>query len=101
MVARLGFSVATDVIPDILLVDEILQVGDAEFQQRSAERITAIRHQGATMIFVSHSLPSVAAFCERAIWLDHGRVRAEGRPGDVIRQYQAGLGANNGAAPLS
>jgi ABC-type polysaccharide/polyol phosphate transport system ATPase subunit len=101
MVARLGFSLAPDVTPDILLVDEILQVGDAEFQQRSLARLAEMRAQGATLLLVSHSLTSVAAVCQRVFWLEHGRVRAEGPPADVIGQYQPSAMPGNGSGLLS
>jgi lipopolysaccharide transport system ATP-binding protein len=87
MVARLGFAVATDVDPDVLIVDEVLSVGDAAFQKKSAERIQAFRAAGATILFVSHSLDAVKTMCTRAIWLEHGRLVAEGTAESVVRQY--------------
>jgi len=88
MIARLGFAVATDVEPDILIIDEVLSVGDAAFQQKSAERIQGFRATGATILLVSHNLASVEAMCDRAIWLDHGRVVAEGTAATVVHQYR-------------
>ncbi len=88
MVARLGFAVATAWVPDILILDEVLSVGDAEFQLKSSERIQRIRGEGATVLLVSHSPESVQATCDRAIWLDHGRVVAEGSADAVARQYR-------------
>jgi lipopolysaccharide transport system ATP-binding protein len=87
MVARLGFAVATDVEPDVLILDEVLSVGDAAFQKKSAERIQAFRASGATILFVSHSLEAVKTMCTRAVWLEHGRLVAEGTAESVVHQY--------------
>jgi len=87
MVARLGFTIATDTDPHILLMDEILSVGDAEFVNKSEQRIQKFREKGVSMILVSHSLLQVESLCERVIWLDHGRVIVEGKPSDVIQAY--------------
>ncbi len=87
MVARLGFSVATDSRPDILIVDEILSVGDAEFQTRSFERIQSFQAEGTTIFLVSHSLDRVQDMCSRAMWLDHGKVVATGSAGAIVNQY--------------
>ncbi|MBI5305255.1 MAG: ABC transporter ATP-binding protein [Chloroflexi bacterium] len=92
MVARLGFAVATDVEPEILILDEVLSVGDAEFQRKSFERILSFRAAGATILFVSHNLDAVKSLCERAIWLEHGRVVSDGQAGAVVDQYQFGEG---------
>jgi lipopolysaccharide transport system ATP-binding protein len=88
MVARLAFSVATDDAPEILIVDEILAVGDADFQRKSLERIQGFRRAGATILMVSHSLETVQNMCTRAVWLDHGTIKAEGTADAVVRQYQ-------------
>lgn len=88
MIARLGFAVASDVNPDILIVDELLSVGDTAFQQKSAERIQGFRQVGATILLVSHNLESVQAMCDRAIWLDHGQLLADGSAESVVRQYR-------------
>jgi ABC-type polysaccharide/polyol phosphate transport system ATPase subunit len=93
MVARLGFAVATDAQPEILLVDEILAVGDAEFQRRSAERMERLRTNGHAALLVSHSLDSIRAHCHRAAWLDHGQLRAIGPAEDVVDLYAAQAGA--------
>jgi lipopolysaccharide transport system ATP-binding protein len=87
MVARLGFSVATDVRPEILIVDEILAVGDAEFQARSFERIQSFQAEGATILLVSHSLGRVEEMCSRALWLNHGQVVALGPAKAVVDRY--------------
>jgi hypothetical protein len=88
MIARLGFAVATDVEPDVLIVDEVLSVGDAAFQQKSAERMQSFRAHGATILLVSHNLALVEAMCDRAIWLERGRIVAEGTASSVVRQYR-------------
>jgi ABC-2 type transport system ATP-binding protein/lipopolysaccharide transport system ATP-binding protein len=88
MVTRLGFSVATAWVPDILVLDEVLGVGDAEFQMRSAERIQQIRGEGASILLVSHSTQAIQSTCERALWLDHGVKVAEGSADSIVRQYR-------------
>lgn len=88
MVARLGFAVATDVAPDILIVDEVLAVGDAEFQKKSKERIESFRRHGQSILLVSHDLTSIRDMCQRAAWLDHGRLRAIGPAEEVVLQYE-------------
>jgi ABC-type polysaccharide/polyol phosphate transport system ATPase subunit len=88
MVARLGFAIATDVEPDILIIDELLSVGDAAFQQKSAERIQGFRAKGASILLVSHGLASVQSMCDRVIWLEHGHVMAEGSPDAVLSKYR-------------
>jgi len=91
MVARLGFAVATDVKPDLLIVDEVLAVGDGEFQARSLERMETFRGEGQTIIMVSHNLVAVADMCQRAAWLDHGRLLAVGPVDEVVEQYQTAI----------
>jgi len=85
MVARLGFSVATTIRPDILLIDEVLSVGDASFQEKCIHRMNSFRDQGTTIVFVSHALETVKSFCERAAWLDQGTLQAIG-PSDAVAQ---------------
>ena len=89
MLMRLGFSVATCVNPDILLVDEILAVGDEAFQQKCLGRLMGFKASGKTIIIVSHSMDLVERFCDRVILLQGGRAVADGDPGWVIRQYRA------------
>ncbi len=88
MVARLGFAVATAWVPDILILDEVLSVGDAEFQIKSSERIQQMRAEGATVLLVSHSGEAVQANCDRAIWLDRGQLIAQGSANSVTQQYR-------------
>jgi lipopolysaccharide transport system ATP-binding protein len=90
MVARLGFAVATDAQPDILLLDEVLSVGDSSFQRKSFDRILSFRASGATIIFVSHNLDAVKSLCERAIWLERGHIAADGPASVVGDEYQYG-----------
>jgi len=87
MSARLGFAVATDTQPDILIVDEILSVGDEAFQRKSFERIQAIKAQGATILLVSHSMSTIENECQRAAWLDHGQIIALGDAKAIVAQY--------------
>jgi ABC-type polysaccharide/polyol phosphate transport system ATPase subunit len=87
MYARLGFSVAVHLDPDILLVDEVLSVGDQAFQQKCNERMLQLRKSGITILFVSHSLEAVVRTCGKAVWLDHGKLRAEGDVQRVADKY--------------
>jgi len=88
MVTRLGFAVATAVDPDILLLDEILSVGDAGFQKKSLNVIQNFRRSGVTILFVSHNLEQVRALCDRVLWLEGGAVRAWGDVSAVLDQYE-------------
>ena len=92
MAARLGFAVATDVRPDVLIVDEILGVGDEAFQRKCADRIQSFREQGASILVVSHSMTSVEKMCQRAGWLDHGQFHFIGDPLKAIEAYRKGQG---------
>ena len=87
MAMRLGFAVSTALDPDILLIDEILAVGDHSFQRKCFDRLEALRADGVTILLVSHNLGQVENLCRRAIWLDDGSVRADGEVGAVINQY--------------
>ncbi len=88
MAARLGFAVATDVQPEILIVDEVLAVGDEEFQRKSAARMQTLREHGEAILMVSHTLETVKRMCHRVAWLDHGELRAVGPPAEVVAEYQ-------------
>jgi ABC-2 type transport system ATP-binding protein len=88
MVARLGFAVATDAQPAILLLDEILAVGDAGFQKKSAERLQRLKRHGDAVIMVSHSLASIVPYCDRVAWLDRGQVRAIGPAAEIVERYR-------------
>lgn len=89
MWARLGFAVATDVEPDILIVDEILSVGDEAFQRKSFGRMQKFREMGATILLVSHNMDTIGGMCHRAAWLDQGKIRAIGDVDSVIQSYRA------------
>ena len=87
MYVRLGFSVAVHVHPEILIIDEVIAVGDEEFQRRCFEYLYKIRNQGVTIVMVTHGLGIVQNMCDRAAWMDHGEVRAEGPAPDVVFEY--------------
>jgi len=89
MIARLGFAVAAHLDPDVLLIDEILAVGDEHFQTKCREKIAEFRERGVTIVLVSHGLEDVRRLCHRVVWLERGRVRAEGEPGAIIEAYVA------------
>jgi lipopolysaccharide transport system ATP-binding protein len=87
MYVRLAFAVAAHLEPEILFVDEVLSVGDAEFQRRCLGRMEELANTGRTVVFVSHSLPAVAQLCDRAIWIDRGRLVGDGGASEVIANY--------------
>jgi len=87
MVVRLGFAVAINVEPEILIIDEVLAVGDEEFQQRCFQKIEDFRRDGRTIIFVSHGLAQVSQLCEKALWLDHGTIRTIDDSYKVVSDY--------------
>jgi len=88
MLARLAFAVATDIEPDVLVVDEVLSVGDAAFQIRSQERMENLIERGASVVIVSHNLGTVAELADRAMWLDRGNIMMIGPPLEVIDAYK-------------
>ncbi len=88
MSARLGFAIATDIEPDVLLVDEVFSVGDEAFRRKSEARMREFRERGTTIMFVSHSMESVKELCHRVAWIDHGHVKAVGYPEEVINAYR-------------
>lgn len=87
MKARLGFSVATMVAPDVLIVDEILAVGDFLFKKKCTARMTQMLKGGTTLLYVSHNIESVKELCSHALWLDKGQVRMRGEVGEVCAAY--------------
>ena len=96
MSVRLAFAVAAHLEPEILLVDEVLAVGDAEFQRRCLGRMEDFSQSGRTVVFVSHQMQAVAQLCDRGLWLDHGRIVREGTATEVVAEYlQAGYGAGS------
>lgn len=88
MVARLAFAIATIGIPDILIVDEALSVGDFRFQQKCEQRIQRMIDQGTTILFVSHSIEQVEKLCNKIVWLDHGNVKRSGNVKEVCEEYK-------------
>ena len=87
MYMRLAFSVAINVDADILLIDEILSVGDQHFQEKCFNKMRELREQGKTMVFVTHSMDSVRNLCDRAVWLYDGKVRMDGNTEEVVNEY--------------
>lgn len=89
MIARLAFSIATVVQPEILIVDEVLSVGDADFRQKSLNRMMELMSGGTTVLYVSHDLKSIREMCTRVVWLDHGEVKMFGDTQAVCDAYEA------------
>ena len=87
MYMRLAFSVAINVDADILLIDEILSVGDQHFQEKCFNKMRELKKEGKTMVFVTHSMDSVRNLCDRAVWLYDGRVRMDGNTDEVVNEY--------------
>lgn len=87
MFVRLGFAVAVNVQPEILIIDEVIAVGDEEFQRKCFEHLYRLRRKGVTIVLVSHGLGLLQTMCDRAMWLEHGNVRKVGRALDVVEQY--------------
>ena len=87
MIARLAFSIATVVVPEVLIVDEVLSVGDAAFQEKSRARMMELMHGGTTVLFVSHDLNQIRSMCSRVVWLDHGQVRMFGHVDEICNCY--------------
>jgi lipopolysaccharide transport system ATP-binding protein len=87
MYVRLGFSVAVHVDPQILLIDEVIAVGDEEFQRKCFEHLYRLRNRGVTIVVVTHSLGLVRSMCHQAAWLDHGQLMVEGSADDVVHEY--------------
>jgi len=98
MLSRLGFSVAINLSPDILLIDEVLAVGDIAFQQKCMEKMEALRGRVGIFMLVTHSPAMVKRWCTKALWLDGGRVRAFGPAAEVAENYTQEMGLTAGAA---
>lgn len=88
MISRLGFAIATTEMPDILILDEVLSVGDIAFQEKSRDRIHHFQHQGATTLFVSHSMNMVENLCDRVAWLDHGKIKKIGESKEIVELFK-------------
>ncbi len=100
MLMRLAFSIATVVHPEIMIVDEILSVGDAAFQEKSQKRMLELMGGGTTVLFVSHSIAQIEEMCSRVIWLDHGTVKMIGEASEVCAAYQGRAGAKDEVSTL-
>ena len=98
MYVRLGFAVAVKANPEILVVDEVIAVGDEEFQRRCMDYLSDLRRQGSTVVLVSHSMTAVENICQDAVWLDHGRVLATGPAPEVVNRYIAHVNADAAAS---
>ena len=101
MAMRLGFSIATQVEPDVLIIDEALSVGDGYFQKKCMDRLRLFVESGGTLLFCSHAMYYVSAFCQRALWLKNGRPEALGPVSQVVREYENFLVAKSAAAAES
>ncbi len=88
MVARLGFSVVAHLEPEILVIDEILAVGDMEFQKKCVEKITGFKKKGVTIVFVSHAMNDIRRICDRVIWIEQHKIRMDGRCEEVVKTYE-------------
>jgi ABC-type polysaccharide/polyol phosphate transport system ATPase subunit len=89
MVARLAFATATDEMAEVLLVDEVLSVGDADFQEKSKSRMHELIDSGAAVVLVSHDMKAVRTLATRAVWLENGHVKMIGNPEEVVAAYEA------------
>ena len=87
MLARLAFAISTTVVPDVLIVDEILSVGDVAFQKKSLRRMNELMTSGATVIYVSHNIDSVKELCDRVMWLEKGKVKMIGASQEICDTY--------------
>lgn len=96
MAVRLGFAIAAHSDPDVLLVDEVLAVGDEAFAHKALEKFSEFERAGKTLVFVSHDLSLVGDRCRRALWLEHGRLSADGPSGEVIARYRESVAAEEG-----
>lgn len=101
MKARLGFSIATAVEPDILILDEVLSVGDASFKKKSLAKVKSLFDKGVTVLFVSHSIEQVKAICDKAILLEHGEIVAQGGLDEVIPVYEEKTGKKSVKKPAA
>ena len=95
MKMRLGFAVAANLESDVLIVDEVLAVGDGEFQRKCLRAMSDLHSGGRTVLFVSHNLAAVSSLCTRAIWIDRGRMKEDGKPSEVIKSYLAAFSTSD------
>jgi lipopolysaccharide transport system ATP-binding protein len=101
MFMRLAFAVATHVDPDILIIDEILSVGDEHFQHKSQAKMEEFRTSGHTIVLVTHALETVESWCDLAVWIDGGGVRRVGPPKDVVKEYRSAVASSEAAASVA
>jgi lipopolysaccharide transport system ATP-binding protein len=101
MSVRLGFAIASHLEPEIMIIDEVLAVGDADFQKKCINRMEYIRNSGRTILFVSHNMDSVAGLCDRVMWLNRGEIKSIGKPREVIQAYLDYSVGNNGMENLA
>ena len=103
MYVRLAFAVAAHLEPEILLVDEVLAVGDAEFQRKCLGKMEDVAHEGRTVVFVSHNLSTIQRLCTRGLWIDNGTIAAEGSARDIVGAYlrEAGTSQHGGIAEVA
>lgn len=102
MLMRLAFSTATDIDPEILLIDEVFASGDAEFMEKAKTRMGNLMDESHIVVMVSHQLDLIKQLCTRALWIDHGRIVADGEPPEVIRQYlEVAMGGEAGSRAAS
>ncbi len=95
MVMRLAFSIASLVDPEIMIVDEILAVGDSAFQEKSKNKMLELMSGGTTVLFTSHSIDQIKEMCDRVLWLDHGKVMDMGKPGEICGKYEEFINNNH------
>jgi ABC-2 type transport system ATP-binding protein/lipopolysaccharide transport system ATP-binding protein len=100
MLARLGFSIATAWVPDLLVLDEVLAVGDARFVHRCTERIEELKQQGTTLLMVSHAAESIRENCDRCVWMERGAIEEDGPAGEVLEHYRSFSAAPEGSSPV-
>lgn len=93
MAARLGFSIAVHILPELVFIDEVLAVGDAAFQEKCAERMLRLKAEGRTLLFVSHAAAAIQALCERTLWLHNGRLMLDGPTDAVLAAYATAMHA--------
>ncbi|NIF24609.1 ABC transporter ATP-binding protein [Candidatus Pantoea multigeneris] len=91
MLAKLGFSVITQVDPDILIIDEVLAVGDYAFQKKCIDTINQFKAKGVTILFVSHNLSDIEKICDRVIWIENHRLKASGKAEEILEQYRSSM----------
>lgn len=98
MVVRLAFSIASMIEPEILLIDEVLAAGDMSFQNKAKQRMSELMKHASLMVLISHDMKSIVGLCNRAIWMDHGKIMAMGSPQEIVDRYQASV---PNAAPVA